>query len=106
MTETAKLSAADPRIYSSFGNSVLVSGKTAVVGAPNRSRRSFWDTGAAYVFTEPSGGWRDMSSNIMLTGSDARYEAEFGTAVSMTGNLLVVGAAGFGFHTAYVFGHP
>jgi hypothetical protein len=47
-----------------------------------------------------------MSSDIMLTGSDARYEAEFGTAVSMTGNLLVVGAAGFGFHTAYVFGHP
>jgi hypothetical protein len=106
MTETAKLSAADPRIYASYGYSVLVSGKTAVVGAPNRSRRSFWDMGAAYVFTEPSGGWRNMSSHIVLTGSDARYEAEFGQALAASRNLLVVGAPELEFHAAYIFGHP
>jgi FG-GAP repeat len=47
-----------------------------------------------------------MSSNIVLTGSDARYEAEFGTAIAMAGNLLVAGAPALEFHAAYVFGHP
>jgi hypothetical protein len=106
MTETAKLTAADPRIYSGYGNSVLVNGNSAVVGAPIRSRPGFYAAGGAYVFTEPTSGWHDMSSNIILTGSDARYDAEFGGWLAMTGNILIVGAPGSDFHAAYVFGHP
>lgn len=104
MTETAKLTPADRRSFSGYGVSVVVSGKTAVVGSPYRSRRSFGEAGGAYVFTEPSGGWRDMTSSTVVTGSDARYEADFGTALAMTGNLVVVGAPGS--PATFVFGHP
>jgi hypothetical protein len=104
MTETATLTPADRLSFSGYGVSVVVSGKTAAVGAPYRSRRSFGEAGGAYVFTEPSGGWRDMTSSTVLTGSDARYEADFGTALAMTGNLVVVGAPGS--PATFVFGHP
>ncbi len=104
-TQTAEFSAADGPAY--FGAPVLIGGKTAVVGAPQRSRGENSEEGGAYVFSEPKGGWKNFASSTVLTGSDARYFSWFGDSLAMSGNTLVVGAPGFNFYgTAFVFGLP
>jgi hypothetical protein len=77
-----------------FGHSVAVSanGKTIAVGAPAEN-----GTGAAYVYTEPSGGWRHVHNGTYtaeLTPDDASEAANFGAAVavSASGNQVLVGA--------------
>jgi len=49
---TAKLSAADGAVFSS----VAINGSTIVAGSVQDG-----GTGAAYVFVEPSGGWKNMT---------------------------------------------
>jgi hypothetical protein len=106
MTETAALTAGDNRLYDDFASTVLIRGNTAVVGAKFRSRGPNPSAGGVYIFKAPSGGWRDMASTTVLTGSDARRFAEFGSAVGMSGHDLVIGAPGSGYHAAFVFGEP
>ncbi len=101
MTQTAELTASDGAAGDYFGSSVSISGSTVVVGAS-------WDTvggnyrqGAAYVFTEPSGGWTNMTQTAKLTSSDGHGGVNmpagsngdcFGSSVSISGNTVVVGA--------------
>lgn len=106
MTETAKLTPVDPNSYAAFGYAVGVDGKNAVVGSRFRSNGSFIDAGGAYIYTEPPGGWHDMSSATVLTGSDARHNTWFGSALALSDKSLVVGAPWVVFHAAYVFGLP
>jgi FG-GAP repeat len=104
-TQTAELSPADGLVY--FGTPVLISGKTAIVGAPQRSRGENFEEGGAYVFSEPTGGWKNLASNTVLTGSDARHFTWFGDSLAMSGNTLVVGAPAFSLYgMAFVFGLP
>jgi hypothetical protein len=105
-TETAKLSGADPDQYAEFGSAVAIDGEVAVVGAPGFSRGRFLWEGGVYIFTEPTGGWRNASSNVVVTGSDARHIAFFGSAVALQGKALAVGAPPYYFHAAYVFTAP
>ncbi len=86
MTETAALrgeSGGDR-----FGRSVAVHGDTVVVGAfeVNGTR------GAAYLFTEPGGGWTSTSTAAKLTASDRASGDRFGRAVAMDGDTIVIGA--------------
>jgi hypothetical protein len=112
MTQTAELTAADGEVY--FGATVTINGKTAVVGAPQRSRGQNREVGGAYVFSEPAGGWKNMAGTTVLTGSDARFFGGFGEALSLSGSTLVGGAeggfSGFlfppGSGMAFVFGLP
>jgi hypothetical protein len=105
MTQTAMLSAGDEN--DEFGGQVLISGQTAVVGAPLRSEAVNFEEGGAYVFSEPKGGWQNMSSTTVLTASDARHFSWLGDALAMSGNTLVVGAPAFQYNgTAFVFGLP
>ena len=72
-----------------FGFSVSISGNTVVVGAPNSDGQH----GAAYVFVEPATGWANTSSpTAVLTASDGAAGDDFGTAVAISGNTVVVGA--------------
>jgi FG-GAP repeat len=110
-TQTAKLMEVDRGRFDEFGSSVLIKGKTAVVGARNRTRGPNSLAGGVYVFTEPSGGWTDISGDVVLTGSNARHFSPFGASVDLDGNTLVVGtpAGPLQFQnqgTAYVFGLP
>ncbi|KKL28822.1 hypothetical protein LCGC14_2371310, partial [marine sediment metagenome] len=66
MTETAKLTASDGVINDMFGSSVAISGDTVIAGA----YRTGPDTGSAYVFARPGGGWGDMTETAKLTVSD------------------------------------
>lgn len=77
-----------------LGTAVALSadGSTAVVGAPGRASGG----GAAYVFTEPRGGWADSASGTaVLTGSAGDQLGE-AVAVSGDGSTVVVGAPGHG----------
>ncbi len=106
MTQTAKLTASDGVAADWFGVSVSISGNTIVVGTPAYSSFS---PGAAYVFVKPSsGGWVTTTETAKLTPSDGIAGDGFGTAVSIDGDTIAVGAyrrsswAG----AAYVFTKP
>jgi len=93
-----KLSAADGVDSDKFGASVSISGDYAVVGAPNNDGAK----GAAYVFQKVSGNWTQTAK---LIASNAAANDKFGTAVSLSGDTVVIGAPGkaTGAGAVYVF---
>jgi hypothetical protein len=74
-----------------FGESVAISGATAIVG----SGQLFYPDAAdrAYVFTKTATGWKQAAE---LNGSDTvAAEDEFGWSVAISGTTAVVSAPGF-----------
>jgi len=102
-TKIAKLTASDGKVQDAFGLSVSISGNTVVVGADQYG--SGGGPGAAYVFTEPASGWRNMTQTAKLTPSDGRGQSGFGYCVSVGGDSVVVNLAG-DYTSAYVFTEP
>ena len=99
----AKLTADDAAANDEFGISVAVDGDTIVVGAHQNDSNK----GAAYVFT-----WNSSNSNweqkAKLTAFDAAANDEFGIAVAVDGDTIVVGAHQNNSNkgAAYVFTKP
>jgi uncharacterized protein (DUF2345 family) len=111
MTQTAKLTPSNGAVNDGFGVAVSISTNTIVVGSSTASVNGNEAQGAAYVFVEPSGGWKDMTETAKLTASDGTVGAEFGTGVAINGDSLVVGSpsGGVGNYnpgTAYIFVEP
>ena len=109
-SEAAKLTAPDGAAFDWFGQSVAVDGGTVVVGA-YRNDDIGSNSGSAYVFTKPTGGWAATSSAAKLTASDAGASDHFGFSVAIDGDTVVVGAyadngSGANFGSAYVFTKP
>ena len=110
--QSAKLTASDGAQYDSFGAVVAIGGETVVVGAPNVTINGAQQVGAVYVFIKPSSGWRDMTQTAKLTASDGVAQDQFGTAVDISGNTIIVGVpnaarnGGFLAGAAYVFVKP
>ncbi len=92
-TETAKLTASDGETDDYFGYSVAVDNDTVFVGA-QRDHAPSNDSGSAYVFTKPDGGWADSTGTetAKLTASDGEGGDYFGTSVTVNGNTAVIGA--------------
>jgi len=88
MIDTAKLTASDGIAGDHLGWSVDIMGDTVVAGAPSSSIVP----GAAYVFVQPNSGWTDMTETAKLTPSDGVVSDEFGDAVAVDNNTVVVGA--------------
>jgi hypothetical protein len=86
----AELTASDGSFQDVFGISVSVSGDTVLVGAPFHQDQS--GPGEAYVFEKPSTGWTNMTQTAILSRSGAGPYDEFGLAVAINGNTIVVGA--------------
>ena len=98
-----------------FGLSVAISGDTIVVGAPKESSNgsspsdnSMTSAGAAYIFkrsNSPSPVWNQIA--YLKSPTPVTFQ-EFGHAVAVSGDTLVVGAAAAGApkgsDSAYVFG--
>ena len=121
-TQTATLTASDGAAGAFFGRSVSISDSTLVVGANEATVGGNATQGAAYVFTEPSGGWAgNLTQTAKLTSSDGRggddfgvgelFGDGFGDSVSISGSTVVVGAANawggnIGQGAAYVFTEP
>ncbi len=97
-SQQAELVASDGASGNNFGQSVCVSGSTIVSGAPGRINF----TGAAYVFVGRGGSWTQEAE---LTASHGVAGDNFGTAVSIHRDSMVVGALGRNNNTgaAYLF---
>jgi len=106
-SEQQKITAADGAANDSFGaNQVAISGDTIVVGAIADTVGANAFQGSAYVFTRSGTIWTQQQQ---LTASDGVAGDEFGSAVSISGDTIAVGAQGVhvGANTnqgsAYVF---
>ena len=118
LTEDAKLVALDGQPVDFFGDSVAVSGDTVVVSASFGDVGQNRDQGAVYVFVKPAGGWAGLlQENAKLVASDGAandfsFSLGFDESVAMSGDTVVLGAAGddVGPNTdqgsAYVFVKP
>jgi len=91
MTETAKLVAFDPQT-ANLGAATSIEGNTVVLGAPYYSTDFYQQQGAAYVFVEPTGGWRNSLARARLTASNGHAFNAFGSSVATTGNVILVGS--------------
>jgi hypothetical protein len=103
-SQQAKLTASDGAFMDQFGASVSISGDTLVIGA----RYDDGNQGSAYIFEKQVGGWSDMTETAKLTASDGASLDQFGVSVSISGDIVVIGARGNdGFRGgAYVYKKP
>ncbi|MDP6052656.1 MAG: FG-GAP repeat protein, partial [Candidatus Latescibacteria bacterium] len=76
-----------------FGKSIAMEGDDLIVGGQHTTVDGYWRAGAAYIFTR-SGGSESLSLQQKLMVSDADTSDVFGWAVSINGDLAVVGAPG------------
>lgn len=72
-----------------FGASVDLREDLAVVGAPGDDHGMLQDAGSAYLFERTGGQW---TQTLKLTAEDAADYDEFGIAVAMDRDTVVVGA--------------
>jgi len=104
-TQQAKLAATDGAAFDGYGNAVAIDGDTVVVGAQNATVNGNTSQGAAYVYAF-DGGWNLESK---LAASDGAAWVQFGRAVSVRGDSVLVGAvsatvgANQGQGAAYVY---
>jgi hypothetical protein len=101
MTQTAELMASDGQIGNAFAWSVSINGKEAVIGAPDHP-----ESGAAYVFVEPSDGWTDMTETAELQSGVS--SSCMGWSTSIDGKVVIAGSqCNTGFKgAAFVFLEP
>ncbi len=102
-SQQAYIKASNTGAGDNFGISVAVSGTTIVVGASGEDSSAtgvngadnniFGNSGAAYVFTRPAGGstWTQVA---YLKASNTDSNDNFGVAVAISGDMVVVGADG------------
>ncbi|MDI1428149.1 FG-GAP repeat protein [Polyangium sorediatum] len=76
---------------SHFGSSVALSENAAVVGAPRDNAGMPVSVGAAYVFDRSEGAW---PLEQRLVADDAAEQDYFGLSVAISGDTVLVGAAG------------
>jgi hypothetical protein len=97
-TQQAYLKASNAGPGDSFGCSVAISGDTIVVGAewdgssglhPARNDTKARESGSAFVFVRQGTNWIQQAS---LKAPDAKPGHGFGHSVSVSGDILVVGA--------------
>lgn len=88
--EAQKVFSPTPQQSDVFGVGVALSGDYLVVGANEVDGRK----GAAYVYLKNGNGIFEYTQTLMA--SDAANDNFFGTAVSISGNRMVVGAYGAG----------
>jgi hypothetical protein len=87
--EEEKLLASDGLGYDYFGSSVSISGDVALVGAYGDDDNSIIDSGAAYVFRYNGETWVEEDK---LLASDGAANDRFGSSVSISGDVALVGA--------------
>jgi hypothetical protein len=84
-----KLLAADGAANERFGDAVALSGDTVVVGLPYDNIGWNQSQGSVYVFTRSGGAW---TQSQVLTAYDGEPGDFFGSAVTVSGDTLAVGA--------------
>jgi FG-GAP repeat len=87
-SQTAKLAGSNSRPGDGFGWDVALSGRTALIGAPQNSPVF---PGAAYVFTKTATGF---SQRAELAPPDSQNGDLFGKSVALSGRTALIGAPG------------
>lgn len=99
-SQQAYLKAANSGHYDEFGHSVAIDGDLLVIGAPhedsdtdiingNTQDNTALNSGAAYVFSRSQGQWQQKA---FLKASNSESNDLFGTSVSVSENLILVGS--------------
>ena len=110
--EVTELTAGDAASGDSFGGSVSISGNTTIVGAIRDDDACPSDrncnSGAAYIFRRNEGDPDNWHEVAKLVAGDRRAWDTFGYSVSISGDIVVIGArtdsyAGSDTGSAYVF---
>lgn len=87
--EEQKLVAGDARRWERYGTSVAVDGDVIVIGAPHDTQGGVIRSGSAYLYRHDGTTWVGEQK---LVADDASEEAEFGDAVAVSGDVILVGA--------------
>ncbi len=87
-TQKTKLLAPDGALVDKFGNSVVLAGDTALIGAVWDDDNGY-NSGSVYVFTRSGIIWTYQQK---LLASDGTEYDEFGFSVSLSGNTALIGA--------------
>jgi len=91
VSQIAKFQADDAEDYDHFGTSISLSGNYIAVGSPNDDT-SATNTGSAYIFKRNSDDDNNVTQIAKITADDAEERELFGTAISIDGDYIVVGA--------------
>ncbi len=91
---------------SGLSQSMSISGKTIVLGAPGTTVGSNSGQGAVLVYVEPTTGWKTTSKFAAeLTASDGQANDGLGVSAAVNGSTIIGGATKSGPPgEAYVFG--
>jgi hypothetical protein len=102
--EQEKILASDGAADIEFGGAVAAKGDVVIVGAPASATDGL--PGAAYCFGY-DGGASAWIEQAKIHPSDSSPGDEFGTAIAIDGDLMIVGASGAGIDAgaAYVYRH-
>ena len=85
LTPSDGISGADNR----FGCSVAIANDLALVGSQKKDHPGGTDAGSAYVFRHDGNQWQEWQQ---ILASDSEEDDEFGNAVSIDGDTVLVGA--------------
>ena len=88
--QQALLTASDGAAGDHFGNTVALSGDTALVGASYDDVGANSSQGSAYIFVRSGTTWTQQAQ---LTASDGAGGDDFGNSVAISGDTALVGAA-------------
>ncbi|HBO44685.1 MAG TPA: hypothetical protein DD670_12285, partial [Planctomycetaceae bacterium] len=88
--QVVKLTASDGAAGDHFGQSVSISGTTAIIGASGDDDRGT-DAGSVYIFQDSGTGWVQVAK---LTADDGANSDFFGCSVSISGTTAIIGAVG------------
>lgn len=100
IVERDHLFASDGSAGDTFGSSVAIDGNTLVIGSHNDDTALADLVGSAYVFELVGGAWVETAH---LFAPDGAYLHNFGFAVAISGDTIVVGAQNNGPGSVYVF---
>ncbi len=88
-TQQQKLSASDGAAGNQFGDSVSISGDTAIVGAFRDDIGANEDQGSAYIFVRNGSVWTQQQK---LNASDGAADDQFSFSVAVSGGTVIIGA--------------
>jgi hypothetical protein len=103
--QVRKLTASDGTTNDYFGRAVAVAGDVISVGAYQADPGPLTNAGAVYVFERNAGGTNNWGQVWKLTAADGAAGDQFGVAVAVAGDVILVGANYAASYTgvAYIF---
>jgi len=90
--EEAKIIGHNTKAKDNFGSVIVTNGKDVVIGVPSSG-----NSGGVYFFEKLEEGWKQTGNfrHFHLKPKDLKNVSNFGSALSMDGNYIAIGATGF-----------